>query len=82
MVSTMRRGWRIRSQSLGQQVDVPAQRLAHAALDAVALVRLAQHLARREADARDRLRGCRASSAVCGARNQLIDADCRLRAAA
>jgi hypothetical protein len=36
-------------EALRQQVDVAAQGLAHAALDAVALMRLAQHLARGEA---------------------------------
>ena len=47
---------------------MPAQNLAHAALDAVALVRLAQHLAGGEPDARAGLR-----ASVCGARNQLIE---------
>ncbi len=55
-----------------------AQHLAHAALDAIALMRLAQHFAGGEADARPRLR----LVSVCGARNQLIEADCRLRLAA
>ena len=64
-------------EALGQQVHVAAKHLAHAALDAVALVRLAQHLAGGEPDARaGRLRS------VCGARNQLIEADWRLRPAA
>ena len=39
-------------EALGQKVDVAAQSLAHAALDAVALVSLAQHFADGEADAR------------------------------
>ena len=65
--------------ALGQQIHMAAQGLAHAALDAVALMRLAQHLAGGEPDAR----ACRrAARAVCGARNQLIDADWRLRLAA
>lgn len=38
--------------ALGQQVDVAAQNLAHAPLDAIAFMGLAQHLAGGEADAR------------------------------
>ncbi len=41
-------------EAAGQQVQMAAQGLAHAALDAVALMRLAQHLARGEPDARTR----------------------------
>ena len=67
-------------EALGQQVHVAAQDLAHAALDAVALVRLAQHFARSEPDARARLAW--GAAGCCGARNQLIEADCRLRPAA
>ena len=37
MVSTLRRGWKMRSNPCGQQIDVAAQCFAHAALDAVAL---------------------------------------------
>ncbi len=64
-----------------QQVDVAAQGLSHAALDAVALVGLAEHLAGGEPDAWAR-RGLGCREAVCGARNQLMDADWRLRLAA
>ena len=45
MVRTTRRGWRIRSGPFGQQIEVATQRFPHAALDAIAFVRLAQHLA-------------------------------------
>ena len=69
--------------ALRQQVDVAAQSLSHAALDAIAFMGLAQHLAGGEPNAWGRrsaqlpgIGGC------CGARNQLIDADCRLRLAA
>ena len=62
----------------GQQVHMAAQHLAHAALDAIALVRFAQHLAGGEPNARAGRRACR----FCGARNQLIEADWRLRLAA
>jgi len=39
---------------LGQQVHMVAEGLFHAALDAVAFMRLADHLADREADPRTR----------------------------
>jgi hypothetical protein len=38
----------------GKQIYVTAQNVAHAALDAIALVGLAEHLAGREPDARAR----------------------------
>ena len=65
----------------GQQIDVAAQSLAHAALDAVALVSLAQHFAHGEADAR-RMPEHAPEPSVCGAKNQLMVADCRLRPSA
>ena len=45
-------GMKDQIEARGQQIHVAAQGLAHAALDAVALMGLAQHLARGEADAR------------------------------
>ena len=65
----------------GQEIDVAAQRLAHAALDAVALVGLADHFAYSEADARSSRSSSR-PRLFAGARNQLMAADWRLRAAA
>ncbi len=60
-----------------------AQSLAHAALDAIALVGLAEHFAHGEADARQpERRRRRRQFATCGARNQLMEADWRLRPAA
>jgi len=65
----------------GQQVDVAAQSLFHAALDAVALNGPCRDLAGGEADARAaRGLGCGAAG-ICGARNQLMEADWRLRLA-
>ena len=57
MVSTTRRGCRIRSKALRQQIHVTAQDLAHAALDAVALMRLAQHFTGSETDPRPGMQG-------------------------
>ena len=51
-VSTLRRGWKMRSNPDRQQIDVATQSLAHAALDAIALVGLAHNFAHCEADAR------------------------------
>ena len=52
MVSTVRRGCRIKSRVRRQQLQMTTQNLAHAALDAIAFVRLAQHLAGCQPDAR------------------------------
>ena len=61
----------------GKQIHVTAQHFAHAALDAIALVGLAEHLAGGEPNARPWNR-----VPACGARNQLMEADWRLRLAA
>ena len=70
----------------GQKIDMAAQSLAHAALDAVALVSLAHDFAYGEADARrggsTRAFSCCGTVCGAGARNQLIAAECRLRPAA
>ena len=59
----------------GQQINMAAQGLAHAALDAVALMGLAQHLAGGQPDARTGGQRRFGKARGWGARNQLIDAD-------
>ena len=61
----------------GEKLNMPPQHIAQPALDAVAFVRLAQHLAGGEPYARTER-----PAASCGARNQLIEAEWRLRLAA